>query len=166
MTENKNIYISGINLCSVSHFLSQYILNNSNKSLLAVLDSNETDTVSQDIKTFLNNTDIKVLEYPSDDESKRIITLSKLSALKRVVVVADKDSINKELLTFNALQDNSITLKVNNGYKYNDLITQISKIGYTRESFVEDKVQFSVREDILDIWPCDNKNPIRISFDF
>ena len=166
MTKNKNLYVSGINLCSLSHFLSQYILNNSNKSLLVVLDSNEIDTVSQDIKTFLNNTDIKVLEYPSDDEAKRIITLSKISTLKRVVVVADKDSINQEVLTFNALKENSITLKVNNGYKYNNLIAQISKIGYTRESFVEDTGQFSVRGDILDIWPCDSKNPIRISFDF
>jgi len=163
---SKNLYVSGINLCSVSHFLSRYILDCKDKSLLVVLDSNEIDTVSQDIKTFLNKTDINVLDYPSDDESKRIITLSKLSALKRCVVVADKDSINQEVLTFSALQDNSITLKVNNGYKYNNLITQISKIGYTRESFVEDKGQFSVRGDILDIWPCDNEYPIRISFDF
>ncbi|MBO7610631.1 MAG: transcription-repair coupling factor [Elusimicrobia bacterium] len=164
--DTKKLYISGVNECSVAHFLSQYILTSNEKSLLVILNDNEIDSVSQDIKTFLDNKDITVLEYPSDDEAKRIITLSKMSALQQTVVVADKESIDKEVLTFNALQDNTITLKVNNGYKYSGIITTLSKIGYSRENFVEDKGQFSVRGDILDIWPCDNENPIRITFDF
>ena len=164
--DTKKIYISGVNECSVAHFLSQHILTSNGKSLLVILNDNETDSVCQDIKTFLDNKDITVLEYPSDDEAKRIITLSKISALQQTVVVADKESVDKEVLTFNALQDNTITLKVNNGYKYSGIITTLSKIGYSRENFVEDKGQFSVRGDILDIWPCDNENPIRITFDF
>ena len=164
--DTKKLYISGVNECSVAHFLAQHILKSGNNSLLVILNDNEIDTVSQDIKTFLDKKDITVLEYPSDDEAKRIITLSKISALKQIVVVADKESVDKEVLTFNALQDNTITLKVNNGYKYNSIITSLSKIGYSRENFVEDKGQFSVRGDILDIWPCDNENPIRITFDF
>ena len=164
--DTKKIYISGVNECSVAHFLSQHILTSNGKSLLVILNDNETDSVCQDIKTFLDKKNITVLEYPSDDEAKRIMTLSKISALQQTVVVADKESVDKEVLTFNALRDNTITLKVNNGYKYNGIITTLSKIGYSRENFVEDKGQFSVRGDILDIWPCDNENPVRITFDF
>ncbi|MBR3627983.1 MAG: hypothetical protein IKN42_03940, partial [Elusimicrobia bacterium] len=171
MVQNKNFntkitYVSGINECSVAHFLSQHLLINSDKSLLVILNDNEIDSVSQDIKIFLDKQNIEVLEYPSDDEAKRIITLSKISSLQQKVVVADKESVFQKVLTFSALHDNTITFKVNNVYKYNTIINLLSKVGYTRENFVEDKGQFSVRGDILDIWPCDNEKPVRITFDF
>ncbi len=162
----KKTYLSGINEDCLAHFLSKFVTKNKDKSLLVVLKNNEIDTVCDDIKTFLDKEDVEVLQYSSDDEAQRIITLSKLSDLKRTVIVADIDSVDAEVLSFNALKDNSITLKVNNGYKYNRLITDISKIGYARESFVEEKGQFSVRGDILDVWPCDSEKPVRISFDF
>ena len=158
--------ISGINEASSAHFLANYIIENNNKSLLVVLKNNETDNMCNDISVFLKDFDIKILEYPSDDQAQQITTLSKISNDKRFVIVADKDSVLQENISFAALKDNSITLKENNGYKYNSIITQLSKIGYTRESFVEDKGQFSVRGDILDVWCEDCVKPVRITFDF
>ncbi len=158
-------YISGVNEASLAHFLSKYIIEN-DKSLLVVLKNNETDNLCNDISVFLEGEDVSVLEYPSGDQAQQITTLSKISNDKRVIIVADKDSVLQENISFAALRNNSITLKENNGYKYNFIITQLSKIGYTRESFVEDKGQFSVRGDILDVWCEDNEKPVRITFDF
>lgn len=162
----KKVYLSGIGESCLAHFLSKYVTDNCDKSLLVVLNGKDVDVVCQDMKTFLVGQDVNVLQYPSNDEAEKIITLSKISCFKRTVVVADNESINEEILTFNALKDNSINIKANTGYKYNNIITLISKIGYIRESFVEEKGQFSVRGDIIDIWPCDYENPVRISFDF
>lgn len=158
-------YLSGINEAALAHFLSDYVIEN-NKSLLVVLKNNELDNLCNDISVFLDGQDVRILEYPSGDQAQQITTLSKISNNKRTIIVADKDSVLQENISFAALRNNSIILKENNGYKYNQIIAQLSKIGYIRESFVEDKGQFSVRGDILDVWCDDCEKPVRITFDF
>ncbi len=160
-----NKIVSGISEAALAHFLSEYSKEN-NKSLLVVLKNNETDNLCNDISVFLDGEDISVLEYPSGDQARQITTLSKISNDKKTIIIADKDSVMQENISFAALRNNSVILKENNGYKYNQIITQLSGIGYNRESFVEDKGQFSVRGDILDVWCEDCEKPVRITFDF
>ncbi len=160
------INVSGINEASLAHFLSKYIMENDDKSLLVVLKNNEIDNLCNDISVFLTGENIKILPYPSGDQAQQITTLSKISNNKRSIIIADEESVLQRNLSFVALKNNSITLKENSGYKYNFIVTQLSKIGYTRENFVEDKGQFSVRGDILDVWCEDKENPVRITFDF
>ncbi|MFA6914109.1 MAG: transcription-repair coupling factor [Endomicrobiia bacterium] len=160
------IYVSGISEGAKAHFLSQYIIENDVKILLSIVEADDIDNIVQDLKTFLDNKDISVLKYPQDDQQERIITLSKILNNRRSIIVANKESIDINILSLDMLQQNSINFKVNNVYKHNVIMTQLSKIGYARETFVEEKGQFAIRGEIIDIWSSDSLQPVRLSFDF
>lgn len=48
--------------------------------------------------------------------------------------------------------------------QFDILIESLVKFGYSRIDFVEDKGQFSRRGEVLDIWPSDRAQPIRVVF--
>lgn len=159
------IYVSGINSSSKAHFLSTYFVENNLNTLLAVADD-DIDNLTQDIKTLLDNKDIQVLSFNQDNESERIITLSKISQNKKSIIISTPEALNVKVLSLNALKTNSLLLKTNSTFQHNLIMETLSKMGYARVSFVEDKGQFSIRGEIIDIWPCDNEQPVRLSFDF
>ena len=57
-----------------------------------------------------------------------------------------------------------INLKTGCEYDYSSLPKKLVDMGYTRENYVESKGAFAVRGDILDIYPVNRDNPVRIDF--
>ena len=57
-----------------------------------------------------------------------------------------------------------ITLKEGEDFDYFTLPSLLTKMGYTRAFEVETKGVFAVRGDILDIYPVNHENPVRIDF--
>ena len=57
-------------------------------------------------------------------------------------------------------------IKLSKGTKINrdDLIKKLIEIGYKRESMVYDTSDFSVRGFVVDVYPINEENPIRIEF--
>ncbi|RAP38905.1 hypothetical protein DID80_01570 [Candidatus Marinamargulisbacteria bacterium SCGC AAA071-K20] len=58
-----------------------------------------------------------------------------------------------------------IELKGNKYPNYNSLITRLIDFGYTRVNMVLDPDEFSVRGNIIDIYPESHSHPIRIEYD-
>ncbi len=58
----------------------------------------------------------------------------------------------------------SVNLSVGGEYDYASLPARLAGMGYTREYEVEAKGSFAVRGDILDIFPINCENPVRIDF--
>lgn len=162
----KKTYVSGIIEGAKAHFLSQYVQDNDINTLLAVVEDDDIDNIFQDLKTFLSGTDVSVLKYPYDDEQEQIITLSKIIGGKKKIIAANKESVNISVVSVVSLMSSSIDFKSDGVYGHDDVISGLSKIGYTRETFVEEKGQFAIRGEIIDIWPGDGLQPVRLSFDF
>ncbi|MBE7087988.1 MAG: transcription-repair coupling factor [Clostridiales bacterium] len=57
-----------------------------------------------------------------------------------------------------------VTLNIGDEYDYASLPARLIQMGYTREYSVEAKGSFAVRGDILDIFPINEENPVRIDF--
>lgn len=57
-----------------------------------------------------------------------------------------------------------ITLKKDTDHDYQELPSQLIAMGYTRDYAVESKGAFTVRGDILDIFPVGAENPVRVDF--
>ena len=55
-------------------------------------------------------------------------------------------------------------LTVDDEYDYRSLPQKLVSMGYTREYSVESKGAFAVRGDILDVYPVNSENPVRIDF--
>ena len=55
-------------------------------------------------------------------------------------------------------------LKRDKDFPLDELINRLSSVGYVREDPVNGVGQFSIRGGIVDIWPPDSANPVRVEF--
>lgn len=90
---------------------------------------------------------------------------ARLTAADRIrsgarIVVCD---IESALQLFPA-EGESIVFKKGGETDYSNLASRLINMGYTREYDVESKGSFAVRGDILDIFPINCENPVRIDF--
>jgi transcription-repair coupling factor (superfamily II helicase) len=114
------------------------------------------------VKSSYSAPDIFIL--PSDDMQQRTFTTDKIKNLKNFIICATDISIDS---TVSDPKSNvSITIAQNQKYDFGSLVTSLSSFGYTRTSFVEDKLQFAVRGEIIDIWTVACEMPVRILFEY
>lgn len=57
-----------------------------------------------------------------------------------------------------------LELRLGKGYSQKEIIEKLENSGYRRNYLVERRMEYSVRGDILDIFPLSGENPIRIEF--
>jgi transcription-repair coupling factor (superfamily II helicase) len=104
----------------------------------------------------------QLVNYPS--------LYSRISALYKL----NKDSISGAVITLEALMQlypkkeifdkNILKLKINDEIDTSFLSDRLLQMGYQRKTVVEDTATFSIRGDILDIFPIGDKLPLRIEF--
>lgn len=94
----------------------------------------------------------------------RINTLNKLLDQMPVVVITNLEGYNKPIPSKQELQQANIFIKKGNKIERNEFLNKLQKNGYNRESIVTKTGEFSVRGFIIDIFPINKENPIRIEF--
>jgi transcription-repair coupling factor (superfamily II helicase) len=99
-----------------------------------------------------------------DDTDERIRALVALLGDPRALVVAAASGALKKIASpadFSAL---TLELAAGDDTDFMSISARMTAAGYAREHIVEAPGQFSLRGDILDIWPPDMDEPIRVSF--
>ena len=118
----------------------------------------------------------KVLLFPMDDflssviiaaspelKYKRLETLDKIKNNDNYIIITNLMAYLKFLPNKNV--DNSLVIKENLTIKRDELIDNLTNLGYHRESLVTMSGEYAVRGFIVDIYPIDEEHPIRIEFD-
>ena len=165
----KNISISKN---EIYNQLLLYIFFTSKKNLLLVLPTlNEATEIYNELKTYIDD----VYLFPEDD----IITktsiavspellfmranlLNKINDNTKKIVIVHLNSLIKKLPSKNKYEKNRITLKVGNKVNREELTNKLIEIGYKRESIVYNTSDFSVRGFVIDVYPIEEKHPIRV----
>ena len=126
-------------------------------------------------QTVLNYTD-KVSFFPMDDfltsEALAISPEFKFTRLETLNDILKEDRIVITNLTGylrfmpnpEDYKNSVCDLKINSSYDMNELIDKLYNMGYTRESLVNKTGEMAIRGYILDIFPINCNNPIRIEF--
>ncbi|WP_432204814.1 DEAD/DEAH box helicase [Cetobacterium somerae] len=109
--------------------------------------------------------DINVIELSNiqeeDDYYRVNYQLSEeLKTNKKLIILISLEG----LLVKYSLNSDVIKLNLGQGVKRKDLIEILEKNGYKKNYLVEKRMEFSVRGDILDIYPLNGENPIRIEY--
>ena len=164
-------YLSGIQGGGKAHFLFKRIFeegvspDSDLRAFLFVKDE-ELSSFYDDLNAFFgkDNQEFTVIVYPSDDAQQRAFVADKIKNLKSFIVCASDISINSPVAAPEA--DSGILFKQGQKHKFEDIIHSFIASGYTRMSFVEDKLQFAVRGDIIDVWPAASATPVRILFEY
>ncbi|MCL2334463.1 MAG: transcription-repair coupling factor [Endomicrobia bacterium] len=107
---------------------------------------------------------LSVLAFPSDDAQQRAFAIDAVKNKKNFILCATDISINSPVSAPSA--DTGMVLKPGQRHNFNELVTSLVAFGYNRINFVEDRLQFAVRGDIIDIWPAAGDAPVRVLFEF
>ncbi|MBM3202206.1 MAG: transcription-repair coupling factor, partial [Chlamydiae bacterium] len=80
------------------------------------------------------------------------------------VVITSLQGAMQKVLTPQALKKLSLTFKVHEEVPFSLIPEELSSLGYTRVKLVSDKGQFAVRGGIVDLFPSELPEPVRIEF--
>lgn len=117
-----------------------------------------------------------VAYLPSQEASPYELVYSDVSVLKQQisvltsfesggldVIVTTPKTLLTTYLAKEILEKNSVFLKLNQSYELQEVVKKLVTLGYKRTSVVLEPGEFSMRGDILDIFPV-SENPVRIEF--
>lgn len=133
--------------------------------VFAFVKDDELGSFYDDLKAFFGKeSNIPIFLFPTDDAQQRAFTIDQIKHHKSFIVCATNKSIDSPAP--NPKAELGTTIKQNTNRKLEDLVLSLISFGYERVSFVEDKLQFSVRGDIVDIWPAASDFPVRVLYEF
>ena len=94
----------------------------------------------------------------------RVNLLNKFNDKTQKIVIVHLNSFIKKLPTKNVYLDNKINLKVGQTINRDELIKKLNDNGYKRESVVYNISDYALRGFVIDVFPIEEDNPIRIEF--
>ena len=165
-------YINGLNEELKSIYVYDYYVNNGN-SLVVCNSLYEANLFYQSLCNYTSN----VLFFPMDDFLTsealaispelcvtRIETINKILNGGKYIVVTNLMGYLRFLPSPSVFSNSFINLKVGNDYVVSDLVSKLLDIGYVRESVVNKTGEIAVRGFVVDVFPVNSSNPIRIEF--
>ena len=97
-------------------------------------------------------------------EYRRLSVLGQLAGGRLQAVCAPAEALLQYTVPRQDFLTNTLTLKPGTVYNREQLIARLFAAGYVRRSQVDGPGQFSVRGDILDVYPPDMRQPARIEY--
>ncbi len=101
--------------------------------------------------------------FSHEFEQSRIATLRAISKGEAKIVICVPEALATSLPAKEKI-NSEIVLRIGEEHNLSELLLNLVNLGYSRTDTVEGKGQFSVRGDILDLFPTDAENPIRMEF--
>lgn len=106
-------------------------------------------------RTYLKSREIK---------DKRLAILKDLIEGKIDILLLTEETLSDKYVPKDLFLKDVFTLKVGESIGRDRLIEQLVHLGYSKEPLVENRAQFSIRGDIVDIFVPTDSHPIRIDF--
>ena len=103
--------------------------------------------------------------YEPEVTAQRIETLGKILHHQNILVVTSWEALQRRLLPPRKLKEFTIVLSLGQDYDLNELLFKLTTMGYERVELVQAIGQFSRRGNILDIFPLDAHDPLRMEFE-
>ena len=144
------------------------------KSLVICQDSSKLEIVSRFIKTnfdkpFFIFKEFETLPYDHfsphlDNLSNRIETLSKTNS-DEILVLTTTNALIQPLFDKTSVNNFSYIFEIKKSLDRDDLIKKLDISGYNASEIVSSRGEFAIRGSVIDIFPINSKNPIRINLE-
>ncbi len=168
------ISITGAAAAHKTHMIASLVSQLDKRALVIVPDESTAIRFTADLSTLLGE---KVLHFPARDyvlldvdgasgefEHQRLGVLSAVLRKEARVVVSSIESACERTIPMQKLQDSILTIDQNESYDEEEIIKKLVSMGYQRREQVEGICQFARRGGILDIFPPNRTEPVRIEF--
>ena len=104
----------------------------------------------------------EMLAMSTEFKVERIHTISRILDGDRMVVVTNTTGFIKRLMPKKRWETAIIRAKIGSVFDVKTLLNKLVSMGYTREETVEQQGEFSYRGGLLDIYPLNQVQPVRI----
>ncbi len=112
----------------------------------------------------INNLETDVSKFSSFSQINLLTTLQNIVSKEVEYVVVSPNAIINKLPSKQEIENLILNLKVGTSYNIKQLIKNLVVRGYKKTDVVTDSLQFSIKGDILTLFPINMENPVRISF--
>ncbi len=145
-----------------------------NRQVLIVTENeNEMRKIYEDLSFYLKNQEVclfpkrefvfySVEAVSTDITAARLNTLSAVSSGRAAAVCVSVESLMQALMSPEVYSRSCLDIAIGDTLDVNELIDTLVYMGYEREAQVEGRGQFSVRGDIIDLYPMDTEQAVRI----
>ena len=97
-------------------------------------------------------------------EHLRLAVLGRLQEEGRTIAVASAAAAVQPVTPPEVLRERTFSLEPGSALPQEELVERLLLLGYARSSQVEGPCQFAVRGGILDFWPPDREQPVRLEY--
>ena len=95
---------------------------------------------------------------------ERINILNELISDGKRIVLTDVRGFTRKLLSVTEFDKRNLSFKVGSSFNFENITDTLVEFGYERVSMIEKMGDFALRGFVLDIFPINSDNPIRIEF--
>ena len=161
--------ISGITNCAKLILLAQLVISNKKKLIFVVETEQSALKFQNDLKNLFQKESV-IFPYQDgsiyDTNSKNLYKYAKQIGILQnqenaEIIIVPQKALFEKFPDNDFFKQNNITIKVDEDIDVENLSLQLIKLGYKRKTLVADVGEFSVRGDIIDIYPLTD-NPYRI----
>jgi transcription-repair coupling factor (superfamily II helicase) len=165
--------IRGVNGSLMAFLASSLFENRHTQVVLLTPDNDRAEQLRDDCALLLGEHAVRLYAHgPSHkaavlDMTAPIAQVEALKALtgrETIVVVTSAEAITGLVPLPEDFKQRSLEITTGKEHPFEDLISQLSTLGFERKDFVEEYGDFSVRGGILDVFPFVGDHPIRIEF--
>ncbi len=96
--------------------------------------------------------------------AKRISVLNEIENSKEHILITTPRGLIQKVLGFEKIKKHTFNLKINDTYKKDELVEKFLTLGFNKVSLVESNADFSVRGNVIDFFPANLQNGIRLLF--
>ncbi|NMB41917.1 MAG: transcription-repair coupling factor [Firmicutes bacterium] len=145
-------------------------------SLILTGDTAKAERLFEEIKGFLPDSEVyffpakdffytgEVLTQSKEILQQRLQVLERLAMKKRILVVAPVSAVLARLTPAEYWEGRRLEIRPGTRHEWDVLLKELVGMGYERTELTESEGFFSVRGDIIDIYPFYTPWPVRISF--
>lgn len=107
---------------------------------------------------------VDINAYSKEMLLQRLYVMEECLKNENKILITHSCSITRYLPKKELFKNSIIHLQINKEYEIKDIVNKLISSGYTRVNKIDSPLQFALRGDILDIYPINEDNPIRIEF--
>ena len=174
--ENGKIYgVYGLGGSAKSAYAAHVLAKTDKNAVIVVPTTEQVNGWLTDIQYF--SPQLRVYTYPLVQHTvfttttkslelaaKQMEALTALRGSRQAVVVATAEEAAQFVTAPQKIDDAVLSFKVGEDYERESILSGLVSGGYERSDLVDRRGLFSVRGDIIDIYPLNEKEPIRLEF--
>lgn len=167
--DEQKFFFTGIN-GSLQSFVTAFLFEKfCKKIIICSTDSSKLFKLKDDLNLILGNETASIYLGKYDEEYESEITplsetLRKLTSNENYILLFEPSVFEKPIISEQSFKANIISLAKNSEYDFEELITKLREFNFIRKNIVEEENDFAVRGGIIDLYPENLSQPVRIEF--